>query len=264
MSFYKTDAIVLRNESFADAHSLVTLLTATHGKLRAVAKGARRPVSRLGPALLPFNHCRLLLWQGRSLDGISQAEVVSSFSPLREDLGKIAAAMYISELVNELVPERSGPDRETAAFFRLTLALLNILESGLCQDLALHYGELHMLSLAGFRPRLNLCGACGARFASSGSGDAYFAPSAGVCYCGNCVGRNEGVGAGNCFRVSGAVIEVVQRLLRTPPGELPRLGLADETLRRLGEFLHTYSEHVLDRRLKSRPFLDILNENSMT
>lgn len=254
MGLYKTDAIVLRLDAFTEAHRVVTLLTPDRGRLRAVAKGVRRPLSRLGAALQPFNHCRLLLWKGRSLDGISQAEVVASFRSLRDDLCRITAAMYLAELVCELVPEDAEPGRETAAVFRLMLAALNLLDSGLCHDLTLRYCELHLLSLAGFRPRFQGCNGCHAPFEGSLY---FFSPAAGGGFCRQCASESGVVRRGGLW-VAADVLKALGGLLRTAPGVLPRLGLSDDVIRQAADVLSACLDHVLEKQLKSRTFLDIL------
>src|SRR5437660_1481476 len=80
MPVYKTEAIVLRQQALGEADRIVTLFTREYGKLRAAAKGIRRPASRLGGRLEPFTHARLLLARGRTLDVIAQAEIVGAFA----------------------------------------------------------------------------------------------------------------------------------------------------------------------------------------
>jgi len=100
---YKVDGIVLRARDFGEADRIITILDRNLGKLEAVAKGARRTRSRLGGSCQPFSHNHFLLWHGRTLDGVIQCEVVHSFSSLREDLMRLAAASYMAELVDEVV-----------------------------------------------------------------------------------------------------------------------------------------------------------------
>ncbi len=118
MPVYKTEAIVLRQQALGEADRIVTLFTREYGKLRAAAKGIRRPASRLGGRLEPFTHARLLLARGRTLDVIAQAEIVEAFAGVRADLIRSAYAAYVAELVDRGLADRD-PHQEV---FALTLA----------------------------------------------------------------------------------------------------------------------------------------------
>ena len=73
---YRDTAVVLRHYRLGEADRIVVLLTEEHGKVRAVAKGVRKTGSKFGARLEPLSHVRLLLYQGRELDIVSQAESV--------------------------------------------------------------------------------------------------------------------------------------------------------------------------------------------
>lgn len=255
MPLYKTDAIVLKADDFGEAHKVVTLLTPVRGTLRAVAKGVRRPTSRLVGALLPFTHCHLLLWEGRSLDGISQAEIAQSFRPLREDLARMAPALYACELAAELIPEGHGGEREGAAAFRLLLAVLDQLAHGHRPDLATRYYELYLLRLTGFAPRLETCVGCGAAI----DAPAWLSPAAGGCLCRACVaGAAGGESASGGAWLGRGAAAASRALLRARPAQLGALPVTPAAAGELGAALECYLHHVLQKRLKSREFLDII------
>src|SRR5579875_3972014 len=123
MPLYKTEAVVLRAAAFGEADRLVTLLSPDHGKIRAVAKGTSRPRSRLAATVQPFVRGRYLLWQGRELDGISQAEALDVHRGLGLDVGAMAAASYCCELADALCQER----QEARASYATLLATLGLL-----------------------------------------------------------------------------------------------------------------------------------------
>ena len=100
MSSYKTRAISLKTAPFAEADKLVTLFTRDHGKVRAIAKGARRVPSRLGGRVEPFTYAEYFIANGRSLDIISQCEVIETFQRLREDAQGLPAGLYMLKLVD--------------------------------------------------------------------------------------------------------------------------------------------------------------------
>ncbi len=100
MASYKTRAISLKTAPFAEADKLVTLFTRDHGKIRAIAKGARRVPSRLGGRVETFTYANYFIANGRSLDIISQCEVIETFQRVREDEKRLPAGLYMLKLVN--------------------------------------------------------------------------------------------------------------------------------------------------------------------
>src|SRR2546427_10811027 len=91
MPLYKEQGIVLRSAKLGEADKNVTILTQGSGKVRGVAKGIRRTQSKFGARLEPFTHVSLLMYRGRNLDTVTQAEILTPFIALRSDFGMIAA-----------------------------------------------------------------------------------------------------------------------------------------------------------------------------
>ncbi|HEX6989777.1 MAG TPA: DNA repair protein RecO, partial [Bacillota bacterium] len=123
MALYRCEGVVLRARDLAEADRLVILYTPDRGKHRAVARGARRPRSRLASGIQPFTRALYLCWRGRSLDGISQVEVIEGFAPLRTDLERLAAATYACELIDAITQE-SDPQPRLFALLVFTLRAL--------------------------------------------------------------------------------------------------------------------------------------------
>ncbi|OGO39027.1 MAG: DNA repair protein RecO, partial [Chloroflexi bacterium RBG_16_56_8] len=83
---FRVEAVVLRHNDYGEADRFLTLYTRQQGKLRALAKGARKVTSRKAGHLEPFTHVALQLAKGRDLPIITQAETIQSHLPLRNDL----------------------------------------------------------------------------------------------------------------------------------------------------------------------------------
>ena len=112
MTLFRDRGVVLRTIRLGEADRIVTLMTEQHGKVRAVAKGVRRTTSKFGSRLEPLSHVALLGWQGRGdLDTINQVEVIDTFRTVREDLDRMAAAMSMLEVVDQIGQERHGNPR---------------------------------------------------------------------------------------------------------------------------------------------------------
>src|SRR5262245_28381592 len=112
---YSTQAIVLRRTDYGEADRVVTLLTPEVGKLRVLAKGARKITSRKAGHIELFTRTQLLLAKGRSFDLITQAELIEPHRALREDVSRGAMAHYLCELAEQFAPE----DSESAALYDL-------------------------------------------------------------------------------------------------------------------------------------------------
>lgn len=247
MPLYRVEGIVLRSRPFGEADRLVTLLTRERGKHRAVARGARRPRSTLAAGVQPFVHASFLLWRGRTLDGVSQCQVIEGFRPLREELERMARAACACELAEGLLRE-DDPQPEAFALLREVLRLLAGAEPG-ALDRVLLAGQWRLLSLAGFRPELSACAQCGAPLPP---GEAAFAPGAGGAVCPACRG-------GQSVVLSGAARAALDYLLRHPPDAALRLRLAPGDQRALAAAADAFAEHVLERPLNSRAWLETLD-----
>ena len=92
---YRTEALVLRQASLGEADLLLSLLTPDQGKLRAVARGARRVTSRLVGHLEPLTRVNLAVARGRTRDVITQAQGLESFAALKGDLEAISHGIYV-------------------------------------------------------------------------------------------------------------------------------------------------------------------------
>jgi DNA repair protein RecO (recombination protein O) len=107
---YRDDGVVLRTQKLGEADRIITLLTRQNGRVRAVAKGVRRTKSRFGARLEPFTHVDVLVYPGRSLDTITQAEVIRSYGkPLAADYPRYTAGTAMLETAERLTPVEREP-----------------------------------------------------------------------------------------------------------------------------------------------------------
>jgi len=153
---YRTEAVVLGRLDYGEADRILTVFTARHGKMRVIAKGVRRPLSRLGPHLEYFTRVRLMLARGRELDTVTGAETVDPHVGLRVDLDAYGHASHLAELVNRLTEDR----QEQPAVFDLLASSLRLLADGVDPFAVGRHFELALLSLVGFRPELYHCVEC--------------------------------------------------------------------------------------------------------
>lgn len=100
MATYKTKAISIKNRPFDEADKLVTLFSRDYGKIRVLAKSARRIPSRLGGRVETFSYADYFIAKGRSLDIISQCEVLETFQSVRDDARALRIGFYCLKLVD--------------------------------------------------------------------------------------------------------------------------------------------------------------------
>jgi DNA repair protein RecO (recombination protein O) len=158
MGLYNSPAIVLRSINLSETDKLVTFMTHRFGKVKCVAKGARKIKSRSHAALLPLSHLNLIYFgkEQQTLYRLSHSDIVESFQDLREDFDKLYTAVYFAELVDAMVPEA---DREPG-IFDLLLDSLTALKQDTGRHPLLSMFELRLLAHAGYRPELGKCVYC--------------------------------------------------------------------------------------------------------
>ena len=132
---YRCEALTLKNTPLGESDLLVTLYTREHGKLRAVAKGARKSASKLVGHLEPLTVVRLSMAQGRSLDIVTQAQVLDSFPALKSNLTAITEGLYVAELTDGFGPEANA----NFELYQLAIDVLQVLASDKRSEMTLRY-----------------------------------------------------------------------------------------------------------------------------
>ncbi len=161
MALKESEAIVLRSYPLHEADLLVTFFTRNEGKVKGVAKAAKRSRKRFGGALEPLTAVRVYYddREGKELARIDSCDVIESPLANTVDYPRAVALAHIAELLDELLPDRESND----AIFRLTWAVLSNLRAGAIW-MPLTYFDLWMVRLVGFLPDLGECVVCGAAF----------------------------------------------------------------------------------------------------
>src|SRR5579875_52361 len=155
MGLYREEAVVLRTYRLGEADRILVLMTAGRGKVRAVAKGVRKTGSRFGGRLEPGCHVRLLLYEGRQLDVVNQADSVEQVRGLRDDLTRLRDALALLEAVDQVAQEGES---NRALFDMLVGALRTLGRTPSPLLVAGFYWKL--LALEGSAPLLDECVRC--------------------------------------------------------------------------------------------------------
>jgi DNA repair protein RecO (recombination protein O) len=245
---YKTEAIVLKRTNLGEADNIITLYTPNLGKIRAVAKGVRRPKSKLGGHLDLLTQSSLLLAQGHNLDIITQSQTIESFLPMRNDLWRTSCAIYMAELADQFTAEQV----ENYPVYRLLQTTLLWLCEADSNELILRYFELHLLSHLGYQPELYQCLNCRSALSPERN---FFSASSGGVICSNCT-RNEQL----VRPISADAIKVMRFLLKNDFISVSRLLVSPDLARELEQLMRAYIRYLLEREVKSAEFLDRLRE----
>ena len=240
---YEATGIVLRSRPLGETDRVVVLYTVEEGKLSAVAKGARRANSKLASGVQPFVHGRYGLARGKSLDVVTQCQLIESFYALRTDLDLLSVACCGLELIDRSVEERH-PDAE---MFELLLAALHSLVEAPDPELAFWLFELRMLEQLGYAPVLDVCSRCG----SSESRGARFSSHFGGRLCYECLRHDP-----RAFDIGRTSVQVLRAVAQG--ADAPDCGdeLEGQPRQELRRVMRELVEHRLDIRLRSQEFAD--------
>jgi DNA repair protein RecO (recombination protein O) len=243
---YRAEGLVLKNIPFGEADLLVTLYTREAGKVRAVAKGARRSNSKLVGHFEPLTAARLALARGRNLDVISQVEISDNFALLKSDLSTLAKGLYVAELVDGFGPESTA----NSSMYDLAIETLRSLSQNPTQDLVLRHFELHLLRVSGFMPELFQCVECRAPLTPESH---RFSPDAGGALCLDCTPPGVQVRP-----LSLRALKVLRLLHHSRVTALPHLQINEALAQELKSLLSSAIDYWLDKEIRSNSFIDHL------
>ena len=249
---YRTEAIIVRRTDFGEADRIVTLYTAAYGKVRAVARGVRRPRSKLGGSLELFSHTEAQLARGRDLDIITQAEIVRAYHHLRDDLWRTSLACYAAELIDRL-NEIQQPSPPLFTLLRDTLGYLD--EGGSAEAMVMRRFETQLLGLLGYLPELYRCTTCSERLQP---GRLYYSEASGGALCSDC-----GPGQQRARPVSVSAVKTLRLLAQKSLDYTTRLQVGAATAVEVEELLQASVTYILERRPRAAEFLGRLKADGL-
>lgn len=239
----RVEAIVLKHADFGEADRLLTLYSREHGKLRALAKGARKPGSRKGGHLEPFSRANLLLGTGRDLQIVQQADAVETNAALSQDLVALGYASYVAELMDRFSTDHD----ENRTLYRLLRDTLARLTLGADMQLAVRYYEVQLLDHLGFRPQLQECLHCKKKIEPQ---DQYFSFEQGGALCPDCGPLDPAA-----HPISLGALKVLRHLQRSNYEEARRAKPIAHVQLELETLMNLYVTYLLERGLNTPRFL---------
>jgi DNA repair protein RecO (recombination protein O) len=246
---YRTPAVILKRMDLGEADRIVTLFSRDVGKIRAVAKGVRRTTSRSAGHLEPFTLSDVMFAVGRDLDIISQADTLESFRTVREDLVLTTHAYYLAEMVDLLTEDRL----ENRGVFDALVEGLRDLALNPDARLVLVIFHLRLLEALGYRPELRECVTCRATIEPARN---QFSALVGGVLCPTCGPREA------TARAIGTPALKLLRFVQLTAGQ--RSVTVPAAISREAEvLLRDYSEHIVERRLRSPALIARVQETAL-
>jgi len=242
---FRVEAVVLRHADWGEADRLLTLYTRERGKVRALAKGARKIRSRKAGHLEPFTRVTLQLARGHDLLIVTQADTVDAYLPIHENLVKTSQAAYVVELLDRFTYE---DDTENYNIFRLLTEALARLEKESDPWLAIRYYEVRLLDLLGYRPHLFECANCGKEIKAEAQ---FFSAAQGGAICPSC-----GTGLLGVWSVSVEALKYLRHFQRSDYARAQRARPDPQVRNEVETLVQKYVTYLLERELNSPGFIN--------
>jgi len=247
---YQTEAIIIKKIKLGEADRILTLYTPYLGKIQAVAKGVRRPRSKMAGHLELLTHSLVSLARGRNLDTVTGCQTINSFLPLKSDLELTSYALYVIELIDQFTADHI----ENYPLFQLILETMHRLSQGNNNELILRYFELHLLNLVGYRPQLGQCVSCHSPLQAITNS---FSPRAGGVLCPNCL-KSQPL----TYHLSVDALKVLRWLQGSDYNAVSKLKMNAPLSHELEVVMRGYLKYLLEREVKSTTWLDTLRKQT--
>lgn len=238
MPSYPLSAIVLRKTKLGETDLILTLLAADGRQVRAVAKGARKPGSRLGARVEPFTVLDLLLHTGRNLDIVAEAETLAMHDGLRSDYDRLMSASVVADVLDKISVEGQAEPQ----LYEMALVTLDVMETAAVEqlDLLVLAFLLKALAMHGYRPSLDSCAGCGGEVGER----PYFSIESGGVVC-------QGCANGSAVAVAPEVRELLRALMRARMSEVPAIEVDEMTRREAMAVTRAYVAFHVPARLRA-------------
>jgi DNA repair protein RecO (recombination protein O) len=249
MPFQKTEAVVLNSIDYGESDKIVTFYTVDYGKIKGIAKGARKSKKRFVNSLEPFSHVKLGFFkkEKRELVRIDYCDLIDSFPGIKESIERIAFGSSFMELLSSL----TGEEHKNLKAFILLLRFLHALQGAGDFKKSMPLYELRLVSIFGYRPSLNACVLCNSKVADDVR--IMFSVAKGGVVCIRC--RKD---TGSLQSVSGETIRAFRNSLKVESVQLAQLSLDDSGAAEARKLLREFITHQLGKSPQSWKFIDDL------
>ena len=245
----KLEGIVLKNRAYGETNKVVILMTEEAGKIATMARGAKKPSSRLAGVTQPFTHGNFLVAMGKGMGTLQQGEAISSMRHIQQDILATAYASYVIEIVDRLVEN----DKPEPGVFHLLRQALQAIEDGYDPEAISLFVEWKMLPFTGVQPTLSHCACC-----SAVEGEFAFSFSQGGFLCHRCFHQDPYI-----IRLTPTQLKLIRMFYTTPIDQIGNLTLKKETKRFIKNIVSTIYEEQSGMRFKSKNFITQLERTPL-
>lgn len=240
--FQKCEGIVIRTTDYGENNKIVTLFTREWGKVGVMARGAKKPSSRLASITQLFTYGYFLVQRNTGLGGLQQGETIATMRRIREDIFLTAHASYIVELT-----DKSTDDKKTNPYlFELLQQTLHYMNEGLDLDVLTSIYEMKMLQVLGLYPILDRCSVCG-----NSDGQFAFSIREGGFLCHRCLSKDP-----YHLKISQATVKLLRLFYYFDLNRLGKIDVKPETKNELKKVINTYYDEYSGLSLKTKKFLN--------
>lgn len=229
------NGLVCRYADYRDNDRMLTLFTREAGRVDAVARGCKRPKSKLMAVAQPFVYAEFELFSNKDKYSVNNAEIKESFYPLRSDLDSLTVATNLAALISGGSPP-GEPNERLFSLLYYTVSFLAYSDCG-AVDLSL-CALLRYLNVLGYCPVITACARCGGDIRADKA--AGFDPNAGGALCAKC---SRGA------RVDRLALEAMRRMLIMEDADMHKVKLTDKLRSELEQMLYPYAEAALEKRV---------------
>ncbi len=245
MGFLKTKGIVIKEVSTGEADKVLTIFSRNKGRISALAKGGRRPRSKLSAASQMLCYGEYMLYSGKEMYSVNSCDVIEPFYEIRNDMEKLTYAAHFTDIVLEIIQE----DQPSSKLLKLLLNTLYMLsKTGKQPELLSRIFELRALASAGYAPHVNACMSCGS--APDRHYSFSFAKCGFLCDREKCAGED-----GSSVLLSSGASRAIQHIIYSPMEELFSFSMSAEPLEELGFISRRYLRERLERDFTKLDFL---------
>ncbi|MHA1880116.1 MAG: DNA repair protein RecO [Candidatus Heimdallarchaeota archaeon] len=247
-STYKACAFVLHTLDYGESDRIVTFYTDEFGKLKGIAKGARRSRKRFANAIDLFSRSAIVFSRknNQGLAVIENCDVINYYPEIRADLEKSILASYFIELTDNFTVE----GKKNPQLFQLVQDFLGLIGGGNNPEEITRFFELRLLKLSGYEPALERCHVCNTPLDKTEN--IFFSPLDGGIKCIKCAQNDV-----SSIPVSIGTIKMLLMGKEIETSKIHRLAFSKQSLKESSEILGSFIRHILGRKLNS---LQILNK----
>ncbi|MEH7343749.1 DNA repair protein RecO [Bacillus sp. JJ1532] len=238
----KCEGIIIRTTNYGETNKIVTLYTREWGKIGVMARGAKKPSSRLAAVTQPFTYGYFLVQRSSGLGSLQQGEMISSMRSIREDIFLTAYASYIVDLTDKGTDDR----KPNPYLFELVYQSLNLVNEGFDAEIIVNIFEMKMLNTFGLYPVLNQCTVC-----SSTGGHFSFSIREGGLICHRCLEKDP-----YHYKISPATVKLLRLFYFFDLSRLGNISVKQETKAELKKVINAYYEEYSGLNLKTKKFLN--------